>query len=241
MPLSFISTLILAASLVLPPSLAQGDNVKIQAVKFTGFEQCSDTQQKQIQEAFDDAIDISNYVYNKVNFLGQAEAEYFGPAYYLSSDSQNNIKKVLTQVSSYDRPYWWNPFGKKIHIRCDDWLTLPGRGPGDPKFCTGKAAYTTNPENPATKDGLPAINFCPNFFNKLKDCQSKLNQWKNSPVDTNRLHLVNYQCQGRISLVVLTLCISLRLTCAYRRGVPSRAFPYRYRLRGRHPRPHQRP
>ena len=198
MPSSLLSTLLLAASFVLPRSLAQSDDIKVEAVRFKGFDKCSADQQKQIEKAFDDAIDLSNYVYNKVKWGEQAESEFFGPSYLLSSDSKTDISNVLYQVSTYDRPYWFNPSGYWIHIRCDDWLTVPGRGPGDPTRCTGKAAYTTNKDNNAAKDNLPAINFCPNFFNKLRDCKTVLNRYKNSPIDVNRLDLNNYQCQGGI-------------------------------------------
>ena len=198
MPVSFFSALLLAASFVLPQSFAQGDDIKVEAVRFKGFERCSASQQKQIEKAFDDAIDLSNFVYNKVDWLGQAEAEFFGPNYELGSDAQKNIINVLYQVSTYDRPYFWNPFSYLIHVRCDDWLTVPGRGKNDPTKCTGKAAYTTNRDNNAAKDNLPAINFCPNFFNKLGDCKTVLNKWKNSKIPANRLDLTNYECQGGI-------------------------------------------
>lgn len=67
------------------------DPVSVEAVRFTGFDGCSSDQQKKIEQAFDDAIDMSNYVYNKVDFSGQAEEEFFGPQYY-NKDAQDNIK-----------------------------------------------------------------------------------------------------------------------------------------------------
>ena len=201
---SLASALLLAASLALTKCLAQEDGgpIVVEAVRFRGWERCNAKKQKQIEKAFDDAIDISNYIYathfnNQIDWHGQAEAEFFGPE-YLNGASQGDIKNVLYQASTYDRPYWFNPFGYWIHVRCDDFMTLPGRGPGEPTKCqeSTAAAYTVNRDNGAIKDNLPAINFCPNFFTKLKDCKTVIDQWKNSKIATNRLDLTNYQCQG---------------------------------------------
>ena len=196
---SVTSVLLFVASLSVPKCLAQDDGgpIVVEAVRFKGWERCNAQKQKQIEQAFDDAIDISNYVYNKIDWHGQAEAEFFGPE-YLNGGSHSDLSNVLYQASTYDRPYFFNPTGYWIHVRCDDFMTMPGRGRGDPTKCeeSTAAAYTTQRDNPAVKDNLPTINFCPNFFSKLKDCKTVISTWKGSKIDTNRLDLTNYQCQG---------------------------------------------
>ena len=187
MSLSIFSALSLAASLFLPHALAQGGGIGVAAVRLKGFDKCTDTQKKQIEQSFDDAIDINYYVYNHVDFTQQAEAEFFGPSYLLDQNSQSNIKKVLYQVSTYDRPFPFNPFGQFLHVRCDDWVNK----------CNGPAAYTVDADKHFAFDNLPNINFCPHFFDKLKDCGSVYKKWLNSPLATDKLHLQNYQCQGK--------------------------------------------
>ena len=153
---SLVSLLTLAVYFLSPRANTQGEPLVVEAVRVTGWEGCSKVQTKAIQQVFDDAINISNYVYttyidDQINWNGRAEAEFFGPN-YLNSSSQVNAKSeffmlcspilrqylyqsttrtnmrsnVLYQASTYDRPYFFNPFGYWIHIRYDEWLSLPG-------------------------------------------------------------------------------------------------------------------
>ena len=76
----------------LPHSFAQNnDTVVVDSVRLFGWEKCSASQQKQINQAWQDAMDIAYYVYYNIDFNAYPEIQFFGPP-SLNKNDQSNIK-----------------------------------------------------------------------------------------------------------------------------------------------------
>lgn len=90
-----VSLLTLAATLLTPGVFAQDDNsIVVEAVRFTGWEKCPAPKQKAIEQAFNDAIDLSNYVYNKIDWNGK-------PRSCLSHISQTDIHSRAGRIGIF--------------------------------------------------------------------------------------------------------------------------------------------
>lgn len=119
----------------------------------------------------------------------------------LNKDHRDDIKKVPQNAATFTKASRFNPHPWFIDIHCDDLLKDPVAGSGacsTTRFPKRTAAYTLNDPNPFSK--FPIIGFCPDWFNKLNTCQSRIDKYGKSKRLDYKLDLQNYQCRGYATL-----------------------------------------
>ena len=67
------------------------DPLVVQSTWLVGFDGCDAGQQKQIKAAWDDAINLANYIYGKIAWDGWPETQFLGPN-SLNQPAQGDIK-----------------------------------------------------------------------------------------------------------------------------------------------------
>ncbi|KAF2871138.1 hypothetical protein BDV95DRAFT_607416 [Massariosphaeria phaeospora] len=243
MALRFWSLAVTTASfLFTDPTLArpQGD-VNADAFYFFGWEGCNadphPTWSSDILQAWDEVLEIGKSVTSDVDWTSDIAGDYLGSP-GSNKEYQAEIQKILKNIQT------WNHDGSflawKINARCDDYLRRSelncpeGTKPEDADKCNSRcwqpiysrdsgrnivtgwkgnaAAYTTSHDGSTS---VATINFCPSFF-AMETCASKIARWGNSPLETSRLDMVNYQCRGYAALHELFHINSMAHRAAYR-------------------------
>ncbi|ORY13349.1 hypothetical protein BCR34DRAFT_599894 [Clohesyomyces aquaticus] len=205
-------------------ALASRQNIDPQAIRFTGWEGCSDSQQSDVNEAWKDVLMLGKAVNMDVDWKAPATRDFFG------SENNNQEYQFAIQAILKNIETWRNDgtiLAWQIHMRCDDYLrrselSCPGRtkpewenrcnsrcwtprlkrNPDDNQYdivewIPRAAAYTTSTSS--THVGI--MNWCPGFF-AAPTCNDAMNKAVNDyPAGSyERLRLKNYECRGYIAL-----------------------------------------
>ena len=131
------------------PTYASASNgsLVVQATRLIGFEGCTKEQSKVITQSWDNAIELSTFIKGKIKWNEIAEFQFLGPPAF-NKDSQGDIQsthssrldimrkaadlidaEVIENAATFGRPYFWNPFGWQVNVRCDDYLRLVSYSP----------------------------------------------------------------------------------------------------------------
>ncbi|KAF2464544.1 uncharacterized protein BDR25DRAFT_380739 [Lindgomyces ingoldianus] len=208
-------------------SLLRRQDINPAAIRFEGWQGCSEAQQSDIRAAWKELLMLGKAVNMDVDWKApriQATRDFFGSEMN-NQKYQFEIQAILKNIET------WKDDGTilawQLNMRCDDhlrraelncpgrtkpeweyrcnsrcWAARTERNPDDGQYDVVEwsyraAAYTTSSDGPH----VGSINFCPKFFD-TPTCNDAMNKAVNDyPAGSyNRLRLKNYECRGYIAL-----------------------------------------
>ena len=76
---------------------AENGTLVVQATRLIGFNGCSKEQQRQIYDAWDDAVKFGSFITGKIKWSGLEEDAFLGPS-FLNDEWQNDIKSACPRL-----------------------------------------------------------------------------------------------------------------------------------------------